>query len=447
VRSSIVTGLTLQIAALLLMAGLASAQVPAAGSGARMPDAGQQPANPGGQSGSPGAAETARKKAEKERDKEKEKERTGPLRALSIAPLQHAYISGLVAGPVADPAYDDQVYMISIKGKQLGAWTIKNGSPAWYINDITALQPLTYDRRLYVVVEGEIATFETVAGKPLWRVPSGGVVSAPPVAKAGWFIYALDTGEVRALRGETGEQVWKIKLDAPVKVMPVVVGDRLYVATEQKQVVALDVVSGQRLWAQTLDEPIAALAAQEKRLFVSTDRTFLALDHGGDLKWRRRIGVAAIGQPLPDGDTVYVTFADNTLFALGADKGDLRWRAPLTYRPVAGPVRADDALLLVGIAPVLHWYLIKDGKAIPDLPLPGDTRSIMFAPPHVARGATFFNDLVLVPSTLAVEALQRQGPGTFWPFIDLGVPCPPLSFPGEPPPPTTASVPAVPPKP
>ena len=445
-RSSIVTGLALQSAALLLMAGLASAQVPAAGSGARMPDAGQQPAAPGGQT-SPGAAESARKKADKERDKEKEKERTGPLRALSLFPLQHAYVSGLVAGPVTDPAYDGDHYIISLKAAQLGAWTIRNGQPAWVIN-VTALQPLVWDTRLYVVVDGEIGAYETKGGSPLWKVPSGGVVSAPTVAKAGWFIYALDTGELRALRGESGEQVWKVKLDAPVKIVPVVVGDRLYVATEQKQVVAFDLMSGQRLWAQTLDEPIAALAAQEKRLFVSTDRTFLAFDHSGDLKWRRRVGVAAIGQPLADGDNVYVAFADNTLFALGADRGDLRWRAPLTYRPIAGPVRADDTLLLVGIAPVLHGYLIKDGKAVPDLPVPYvDVRTILFAPPHLARGATFFNDLVLVPTTQSIEALQRQGPGALSPFIDLGVPCPPLSFPGEPPPPTTASAPAVPPKP
>jgi len=65
----------------------------------------------------------------------------------------------------------------------------------------------------------------------------------------------------------------------------------------------------------------------------------------------------------------------------------------------------------------------------------------------VLHGSTFFSDMVLVPSTLTMEGLQRQDFGTYWAFIDLGVPCPPLSFPGEPPPPTTASAPPVPPKP
>jgi outer membrane protein assembly factor BamB len=445
-----VTGLTLQIAALLLGIGLASAQVPAAGSGARMPtDTGQQqPTAAPGPPGPGGPGDAARQKAAREKaEKEKKKELTGPLRPISIFPLQQLYVTALGTPPVTDPAYDDQHYMVAIKGKQIAGWNATTGVLAWVNNDLMPLQPLLTDAgRLYAILDGEIAAFETTGGKPIWRVPSGGAVSAPGISKAGWLIYALDTGELRALRGETGELVWHAKVDAPVHIVPVIVGDRLYVATSQKQVAAFDVLTGQRLWVQTFDEPIASIGASEKRLFVSTDKLFLALDHGGDLKWKRRIGVAAIGQPIVDEETVYITFSDNTLLAFGIDRGDLKWRAPLPYRPVAGPVRADDCILLTGIAPVLHGYYIKDGKPAPDMPLPLDTRSIIYAAPHVVKGTNFFHDMVLVLTAQAMEGLQRQGFGTFTPFIDLGVPAPPLSFPGEPPPPTTASVPSTPPR-
>jgi outer membrane protein assembly factor BamB len=446
VRSSIVTGLTLQIAALLVGIGLASAQVPAAGSGARMPDAGQQPQAPtsAGPPGPGNPAEAAKRKAEKE----KEKERMGPLRPISIFPLQHAFLTALGTPPVTDPTYDGQHYLVAIKGKQLAAWSASTGALVWVLNDVAPLQPLLSDGgRVYTILDGEIAAFDTTGGKPAWRVPSGGTVSAPAITKAGWLIYPLDTGELRALRAETGELVWQAKVDAPVKAVPVIVGDRLYVATSQKQVVAFDVLSGQRLWAQAFDEEVASIGASERRVFVSTERMFLALDHGGELKWKRRVGVAAIGQPIVDDESVYVTLNDNALYAFGIDKGDLKWRAPLSYRPVAGPVRADDSILLTGIAPVVHGYYVKDGKPAPDVPLPVDTRSIIAAAPHLVKGVNFFRDMVLVLTAQAMEGLQRQGPGVFTPFIDLGVPCPPLSFPGEAPPPTTASVPAAPPKP
>jgi outer membrane protein assembly factor BamB len=449
VRSSIVTGLTLQIAAILAVVGLASAQVPPPGSAARgVPtDTGQQPSTPGQRPGPATPAEAARQKAEKEKQKDKDKDKMGPLRATSIQPLQHSFIVSLGAPPVTEPAYDDQHYMVAIKSKQIGAWSIVNGQLMWVLNEITPLQPLTSDAgRLYVILDGEVAAFETTAGKPVWRVPSGGTVSAPAISKAGWLIYALDTGELRALRGETGELVWQAKLDGPITLVPVIVGDRLYVATGPKQLAALDVVSGQRLWTQTFEDPIASIGASEKRLFVSTDKMFLALDHGGDLKWKRRVGVAAIGQPVAEDDTVYITFNDNTLVAFGSDKGDLRFRTPLPYRPVGGPAKAYDCILLTGLAPVLHTYFIKDGKLALDYPLPLDTRTIMVAQPRLVRAPSFFQDRVLALSSQAMEGIQRQGPGTLAPFIDPGAPCPALSLPGEAPPPATASVPA-PPKP
>jgi outer membrane protein assembly factor BamB len=372
----------------------------------------------------------------------------GPLRPISIYPLQHAFLTALGMPPVTDPTYDDQRYMVAIKGKQIAAWNNATGVLIWVNNDLVPLQPLLTDAgRLYAILDGEIAAFDTATGKPIWRKPSGGTVSAPGISKAGWLIYPLDTGEVRALRGETGELVWQAKLDAPVTVPSLIVGDRLYVATSQKQVAAFDVLSGQRLWVQTFEHPVVSIGASEKRLFVSTDKLFIALDHGGDFKWRRRVGVGAVGQPIVDDENVYVAFNDNTLLAFGADKGEMKWRTPLPYRPVAGPVRADDSILLSGIAPVLHGYAIKDGKPAQDVPLPVETRSIVSWAPHVVRRPNFFNDMVLVLTAQAMEGLQRQGPGTLTMFIDLGVPCPPLSFPGEAPPPTTASVPSAPPKP
>jgi outer membrane protein assembly factor BamB len=411
----------------------AGQQQPVAAAGQAQPPPPQPgaPGAPGGGAAPPGAPRKTGK------EKEKEPEKFGPI---SLMPLQHAYASYLGAGPVVDPATDGSLFFNAIKGKQVAAWAVRDGVLKWVLSDLVAVQPLAVDQeRLYVVLDGEIATFDPATSKPLWRVPSGGKVTAPAVVKAGWVILALDTGELRALRGETGETVWQMKFDAEIKAAPVIVGDRLYVAPQNNHLVALDLLSGQKLWDQQFEGFVTAIGAQEHRVFAGTGRMFYGLDHAGHMKWKRRLGAEVIGQIVTDESTVYAAFTDNTLVAFGANNGDLRWRAGLAYRPISGPVRGDDTLLLTGIAPVVHGYAMKDGKPAPDFALPVDPRSIVAAAPLFTRGATFFQDTVLVVLAQGVmEGARRLGPGTFMPFVDPGTALPPFAFPGEPPPPSAA---------
>jgi hypothetical protein len=400
-----------------------------------------QPSDPGqpqgghrrGRPGEPG-------KPEDEKDKKPQK--FGPI---SVLPLQHIYFLSMGAPMAADPTADDARMYGALKSKQIGAWKVADGTSVWAVSDIAPVQPLVVDNgRLYAVLEAEIAAFDSATGKPAWRVP-GGAVTTAPVAKSGWLIVALDTGEVRALRGETGEVIWQAKLGASIKTRPVIVGDRLYVAPQNHHLVALDLVSGQQLWSQEFEDTVTAVAAQDQRVFAGTRNFFFGLDHAGHVKWKRRVGAEVVGLPVTDAAGVYAVFTDNTLVAFGAGKGDLIWRAALPYRPVSGPARADDTLLLTGIAPIVHGYDIKDGKPGPDFPVPADPRVIFVTTPYFAHGPTFFQDTVLLFFAHGwAEGARRVGPGTFTAFTDPGSPLPALTFPGEAPPPPTAAV--VPPK-
>jgi outer membrane protein assembly factor BamB len=408
------------------------------------PLAAQPPAPPGGgpgRAGQPGprGQHGPPPKPGGQSEKDKASQKFGPI---SVLPLQHLYFMSMGAPPVVDPAFDDALFFAAIKTKAIGAWKIADGQPVWAVPDITAVQPLVADSgRLYAVLDGEVATFDAASGKPGWRLPSGPVTAAP-VAKAGWLILAVDAGEVHALRGETGEKVWQAKLGAPIKARPVIVGDRLYVAPQNNQLVAFDLVSGRQLWSQDFEEAVTALAAQDQRVFAGTSRMFYGLDHAGHVKWKRRIGAEVIGQPVTDATGVYAAFTDNTLMAFGTNKGDLLWRAPLTYRPISGPTRADDTLLLTGIAPIVHGYDVKDGKQAPDFALPADPRVIFVTAPHFSHGPTFFQDIVLVFFAHGwAEGARRIGPGVYTPFTDPGTACPALTFPGEAPPPTAAAPP------
>ncbi len=381
----------------------------------------------------PGQPEQPGRAKKKKDEKPKKPEKFGPIGFLPVNLTWAIYTGPAAFDPVAD---DSQIY-VALKTKAVGAWTVQNGTPKWSVNDLAPVQPPVVDSgRLYIVLDGEVTALDTASGKPLWRVPTGAPVAAPPVAKAGWLLLGLETGELRALRGETGETVWAIRLNAPIKTPPAIVGDRLYVAPQNNHLVAIDLTAGQELWSEEFDGVVTGLAAQKERVFAGTSRNFYALDHAGHFKWKRRIGAEVVGRPIADDENVYAVFTDNTMWGLGSDSGSLRWRVALTYRPISGPVRADDTLLLNGLAPILHGYYTKDGAAAgPDYTVPAGPGAILSAPVVFVHGANFFQDTAMVMLGQGyLGGVRRMGPGHIYPYwSDPGIVLPPITF-GEPPP-------------
>src|SRR5689334_20545317 len=183
------------------MAGLASAQVPAAGSGARMPTA-EQPATPTpAQAGPPGPGAPSKHKESPKDIAKREKEAVE--KAMLLVPMRWFYVEPLPAGPLVEPAYDDHQFFVAFKGNKLGAYSAFTGDPTWTVAEIpTVQQPLVVESgRLYLIGDGDVQALDTSSGKALWHGVLGGTASTRPIAKAGWLIVALESGELRALRG------------------------------------------------------------------------------------------------------------------------------------------------------------------------------------------------------------------------------------------------------
>jgi outer membrane protein assembly factor BamB len=407
------------------------------------------PAQPG-QSQPRTAGDEARARYKATKEKEKNPYFGKPLAPLGMLPMTVAWGQWLSGPPTSPGATDGTLYFIPTVAHQVQAWDIKSGALAWAIPDVATKQPMAVDAgRLTVVLAEELAAFDAKTGKPIWRLPIGGQIAAPVVAKGGWLILSLETGdggELRALRGETGEVVWQKKFPAPVRTLPVIVGDRLYAAPQNKHLLALDLVSGQQLWDQEFDAFVSAIAASDQRVFVGTTRMFFGLDHAGETRWKWRIGMEVIGQPVTDGTAVYAAFADNTLRAFDAGRGAMQWRTALTYRPPSGPLWVADTIVLTQIAPVLHAYETKEGKPAGDYVIPVSDRTFIVGQPVVAPGATFFQDTMMLPVAQGFLIAFRRAGLAMTPLTDVpGAVCRPLSLPGEEAPPT-ASAPSTPPK-
>jgi outer membrane protein assembly factor BamB len=192
---------------------------------------------------------------------------------------------------------------------------------------------------------------------------------------------ATARGTILAFRAIDGHLVWQRDLPSPAHARPALAADRVYVPTANAQVVALRVDSGAPLWERRIGGPPNDILALDDRLYVgSKDHFFYCLDSkDGRIAWRWRTGGDVIGPAVVDDDTVYFVSLDNVLRALARGSGVQRWMRPLPLRPVAGPVRANDVILVVGLAHTVRAYNSKDGAPAGEVP----TKAEIAASPQV----------------------------------------------------------------
>jgi hypothetical protein len=113
----------------------------------------------------------------------------------------------------------------------------------------------------------------------------------------------------------------------------------------------------------------------------------------GSIDWKWRTGADVIGMPAFGEHHVYFVALDNVLRALDHKSGAQLWKAPLTFRPIAGPIEAADTLIVAGLVPPMRAYLATDGKPGGELTAAGE----LAAPPHL-----FLPDKAPLPIVIAV---------------------------------------------
>src|SRR5207253_1611878 len=84
----------------------------------------------------------------------------------------------------------------------------------------------------------------------------------------------------------------------------------------------------------------------------------------GEVEWRWATGADAIGLPVADDRTVYFVSLDNMLRGLNRSSGVQRWKTPLPFRPVSGPLKYAETIVTAGAAPQLQAFSIRDGKSL-----------------------------------------------------------------------------------
>lgn len=297
-------------------------------------------------------------------------------------------------------------------------WTHRNGGPTHAIRhpDLGAsLAPLFQanigqgdTRRLRITADpvisgGRIFTMDAesqvvataTSGAALW---SRSVIPAsdnPRDASGGGLAVAGDIllatsgfGEVVALDAATGGELWRQDLDAPGTSAPTIVGDLAYVVARDGRAWAIALDNGRIRWTQASAPPVSnfsggagAAVTSEFAIFpFPTGEVLAAFPEGGLRRWStvvtgQRPGQAAstisdiAGDPVIDGDRVYVGNVSGRVVALRLANGDRIWTAT---EGAVGPVwPAGGSVFLVNDLGELMRLDAGDGTPIWRMALPG----------------------------------------------------------------------------
>lgn len=304
------------------------------------------------------------------------------------------------------PVYDQEHAYFGIDGDQLVAYTIADGVQIWLVSAHPLKQPAIGDTLLFCEEPDEIVARRTVDGSVAWRKPLPDSLSAAPIWENGWLIAITTKGSVLTFRANDGQQVWTRDIGSPAGGVAAAMSDRLYIPTTDGRVVALRVETGEPVWERQLGGPANDILALDERLYVGSKDNFFycILTRNGVVDWRWRTGGDVIGMPAVDGNHIYFVSLDNVLRSLHRITGGQQWMRPLPVRPVWGPLKVVDRLIVGGQSSTVSGFDLKDGKGAGAL----DAGAELATAPHLVSDPSAQVPVVLlVTRDIAKGAVAR----------------------------------------
>jgi outer membrane protein assembly factor BamB len=300
------------------------------------------------------------------------------------SPFRLLWSVALEGSPTAPPTFVDQRGFFSMDDNRLVARDLADGAEVWRVARSVTLQPAAGEGLLFVVEPGALVALREADGSVAWERSFSETLSAPLVCDNGWLVAATTTGTVLAFRATDGELIWRREIGVMASARPALAADRVYVPAANGRVIAMHVESGKPLWERRLGGKPDQLLALEDRLYVGADDNYLycITAENGLVDWRWATGADVVGLPVADDQRVFFISLDNVLRGLDRRTGNQRWKRTLPLRPLSGPVRSGDTLIVSGIAPMLRVYFLKDGAPAGEMAADGELASAPYALPE-----------------------------------------------------------------
>jgi outer membrane protein assembly factor BamB len=286
-----------------------------------------------------------------------------PLSLFPVAPVWTLPLNNALTAP---PGFRDAYAVFALEGEQLAAYDLERGSQLWLTNITTNVEPALGAGHVFIATDDALTALSLRTGQAVWTQPFDNELAAAPVVAGDRLVLATAEGDVIALRAADGVELWRRTLERAASSRPAWTATRLFVPTAGSHVVALNLENGDVVWDRRLGGIGHDILAGDDRIFLgSQDRFFYCLNaKNGEVAWRWPTGADAIGLPVADDRTVYFVSLDNMLRGLNRSSGVQRWKSALPFRPISGPVKYRDTLVVAGTTPMLQAYNARDGKSL-----------------------------------------------------------------------------------
>ena len=302
----------------------------------------------------------------------------------ALFPIRVAWTVELSASLAAPPAFNGSRAYFPIEGDRLSAYDLDTGKELWLMPARTRSKPAAGEGLIFIAEPEALAALRETDGSEAWRLPFTEGLAAPLVWDNGWLIVATTSGTLMARRGLDGHLIWQRDLGSPVSAPPALAADRVYAPARDGRIIALRVETGEPLWERRLGGTPSEMLALDDRLYVGSEDNFFycITARNGQIDWRWRTGGDLVGTPVADERRVYFVSFDNILRGLDRRSGAQRWKRPLPFRPLTGPLMAGGTIVASGVAPPLRAFTPGDGAPAGEIPAAGE----LAAPAYVVSG-------------------------------------------------------------
>jgi Ca-activated chloride channel family protein len=185
----------------------------------------------------------------------------------------------------------------------------------------------------------KVTPFSGKDGKAGWklRVPGGRALATPAVSGGLVFVGGgFGSHEFYAFDAKSGKPAWAVKLSDDGPTAAVVSEERVVFNTESCTLFVLDAKTGKHLWSRWLGDPLMSQpAVGDGAIYMAYPGAdgdhrlvALALADGAQL-FETRIAGDVISAPVIEGDSVYLSTFDGTVYRYRRTDGVLLWKKAL----------------------------------------------------------------------------------------------------------------------
>jgi outer membrane protein assembly factor BamB len=303
---------------------------------------------------------------------------------------------------------DGRVFVAESYGPYLYAIDLATGRDIWKTNTklrLTGGPVASGDNVVAGSVNGDVVAFSPATGAERWRTKLTSEILASPAIVGDIVVVRCGDGRVVALGLADGKRRWAYERPLPTLSLrgysaPAIGGNGLvYLGYEDGTLVAIRAQDGVKVWEQVVAQPegrseLDRLSDIDGDVVASPDGIFAASYKGkigafnpdsGSPFWSH--SMVSYGGLARSGDTLFISDAVGTLWALDRSSGGALWKQDaFGYRWLSSPAVQNGYVVVGDLEGYLHWMKADSGAIAARQQIGGHNDSIRATPQVSADG-------------------------------------------------------------